>query len=428
MDAPGASFDLVTGILSAFAVWAAVAHAALASLSEVRLRWLAEQSSGSWSARAEQVRANRASWLAAFGLARTLSLGLGVSMLAARHGLAWGGGLAALVASLEAGARAFWGRRGGRGALRWVVGAGWWARPFAIWTMLVVRLGASLGRRRAEPEQRRLARFALEHAIARSLEAGSLDGSEADLLRSVLEFEDTIVREVMVPRHRVVAFEASASLDEVLRRVVETGHSRYPVYRERLEELVGLLVAKDLFRYVREGRDLSGLSAGELIRCAPFVTEEDVPVGRLLRRMQRDRVHLAVVTDRFGTVRGIATLEDILEELVGEIQDEHDREETAVRRQEDGSILVHGDFSIYDLDERLGSTLASEAEEFDSIGGLLVARLGELPRPGDRVRVDGWELRVREAEGPRVRLVEVRALPSEAAAATASATSEPRSP
>ncbi len=401
------------------AMWAAVALGALASLSDVRLRWLAERSSPPWRERAERVRERRRALLGALGLARTISLGSTAALLAVRYGLPWSIGVAASIASLEVVSRAFWGQRGERGALRWVVWAAGWLSPFAWWASLLSGLGARFDRRRGKPEEKRLARFALEHAIERSLNSGSLDGDDADLLRSVLEFKDTIVREVMVPRHRVVAFEADAPLDDVLRRVVETGHSRYPVYRERLEDLVGLLVAKDLFRHVREGADLSALSAGTLSRRAPFVTEEDVPVGQLLRRMQRDRVHLSVVTDRFGTVRGIVTLEDILEELVGEIQDEHDREETAIRRQADGSVLVHGDFSIYDLDERLGTRLASEAESFDSVGGLLVARLGELPRPGDSVQVDGWELCVREADGPRVRLVEVRALPSANAKAAA---------
>ena len=410
MDAPSTVIDPLLGLLFLLAAWSALAHAALGALSEVRLRWLLDRAGERLRRWAGPLASHRQAALASLAWTRTLLAGLAVALAAPRWGPWPVLGLVATLAGLEVGARAFWDRRAGVGTLRWAVSVllpfGWLGAPGRA----LAALARHLRREGSEREDARIARLALEHAIGRCRQSGSLGDEEAELLRSVLEFKDTVAREVMVPRPRVVAFEAATPLEEVLRRVVETGHSRYPVYRERLEDLVGLLVAKDLFRFVRDGAELEHLTAEALVRRGPFVTDEDVPVGLLLRRMQRERVHLAVVTDPFGTVRGIVTLEDILEELVGEIQDEHDREETAVRALPDGRILVDGDYSLYDLQERLDAPLAPDDESYDSVGGLIAARLGELPRPGDRVQVGAWELTVREADGQRVRRVEMRPL------------------
>ncbi len=408
MDAPSTVIDPLLGLLFVLAAWSALAHAALGALSEVRLRWLLEQSRGRLRGWAGRLASDRQAAAASLAWTRTLLVGLAVALAAPRWAPWTVLGLVAALAALEVAARAFWDRRAGLGTLRWAVSVllplGWLGAPGRALAALARRLR----RRGPEREDARVARLALEHAIGRCQQSGSLGDEEAELLRSVLEFKDTVAREVMVPRPKVVAFEAATPLEEVLRHVVETGHSRYPVYRERLEDLVGLLVAKDLFRFVRDGAELGHLTAETLVRRGPFVTDEDVPVGLLLRRMQRERVHLAVVTDPFGTVRGIVTLEDILEELVGEIQDEHDREETAVRTLPDGRLLVDGDYSLYDLQEKLDTALAPEDEGYDSVGGLIAAHLGDLPRPGDSVRVGAWELTVREADGQRVRRVEMR--------------------
>ncbi|MGB5310696.1 MAG: hemolysin family protein, partial [Polyangiales bacterium] len=170
----------------------------------------------------------------------------------------------------------------------------------------------------------RVAELTVEHVIEQGEEEGTIAEDHAQMLRSVLEFKNTVAREIMVPRTQVVAFELEKSIDEVLASIMESGHSRYPVYRGHIDHVEGVLYAKDLFQVLRNSSDALTISLASVVRKPVFFAAESQKIGVLLREMQRRRSHMAVVVDEFGGAAGIVTLEDIVEEIVGEIQDEHD--------------------------------------------------------------------------------------------------------
>lgn len=246
----------------------------------------------------------------------------------------------------------------------------------------------------------------VEHMIEQREESGSLPEDFADLLLSVLEFKDTVARAVMVPRTQMKAIEIQTSIDEVLEMIVDEGHSRYPVYRERVDQIEGILYAKDLFRILKGGDDPTAHSLDRIIRRPVFFVAETHKIGQLLREMQSRRFHLAVVVDEFGGTSGIVTLEDILEEIVGEIQDEHDTEEPTIQRLGKEHFLVDASVSVYDLGEVLGIELEAEGD-FDSVGGLIVEEAGRVPMPGESVAAHGFDFLVREADERHVTQVEV---------------------
>lgn len=247
----------------------------------------------------------------------------------------------------------------------------------------------------------------VEDLIDRGAKEGRLGSAHAELLLNALEFRDTITREVMIPRTQLVGFAIQTDLSEVLARIVETGHSRYPVYRETLDEIVGLLYSKDLFSVLRDGTE-NDASLEALVRRPVFMAPEGQKIGALLREMQAHRFHMAVVVDEFGGVSGLVTLEDILEELVGEIADEHDDEDDPIEEIASGHYYADASISVYDLEDRLGEEIpGSEDEEYASLGGMIIKLHGGVPSPGDELRVGAFDLRILEADERHVTRVEI---------------------
>lgn len=285
-----------------------------------------------------------------------------------------------------------------------------WCRPLELllapvsWPVLLVSRATE--RLFAEPEAvpSHIAEREVEHILDKHEEQGALPEGHAELLMNVLEFKDTIAREVMVPRTRMVAIEASMPIDDVVERVMQEGHSRYPVYRERLDRVEGVLHAKDLFQAMRHAK-LSSIT--QLVRKNVLYVPEAKKIGDLLKEMQVRRQHLAVVIDEFGGTSGIVTLEDILEEIVGEIQDEHDAEESLVQELEPGRFLVDARVSIHDLGELIDAPLTPSEEGFDSLGGLVIESFGRVPQVGEQIRIDGIDITVREADDRTVQRVEI---------------------
>ncbi|MFC1464381.1 MAG: hemolysin family protein [Candidatus Brachytrichaceae bacterium NZ_4S206] len=253
----------------------------------------------------------------------------------------------------------------------------------------------------------------VEHMIEQREESGSLSQDFADLLLSVLEFKDTVAREIMVPRTQMTAIEIGTSIDEVLEIVVREGHSRYPVYRDRVDQIEGILYAKDLFRILKNGDRAKHRSLHRIIRRPVFFVAETHKIGQLLREMQARRFHLAIVVDEFGGTSGIVTLEDIIEEIVGEIRDEHDTEEPLVQEIAAGRWLVDASVSIYDLGEILDVDFDEEEGDYDSLGGMLVELADRVPQVGETVDAHGYTFEVREADERHVTRVEVRRRQSE---------------
>ena len=236
-------------------------------------------------------------------------------------------------------------------------------------------------------------------------EEGSIDEDEKELIHSIFEFGDTIVREVMVPRPDVVAVEDTDSLREVQALVLEHGYSRIPVYHEDLDDVVGVVFAKDVLKALHQGK--TDMPLADLARTARFVPESK-KVLDLLREMQREKFHLTLVTDEYGSVTGIVSLEDLLEELVGEITDEYDQEEPEVVVVSDGVYRVSGKVSIDDLNDELEAELPNG--DWDTVAGLVLDLFGKIPENGEMARYEGWEFRAEEVQGRRIATVLVTRL------------------
>ena len=241
-----------------------------------------------------------------------------------------------------------------------------------------------------------------------------IEHEERELIESIIEFGDTVVREVMVPRPDMLIVDQQATVTAALDLAIAEGVSRLPVQGGDGDDIVGLAYTKDLIRVEREGRgDEPVLDLARKVRFVP----ENMPVARLMREMQRDKFHLAIVADEYGGIAGLVTLEDCLEELVGEIVDEYDVEAADIQRLPDGDYLVDGGTPVEDINELLGLTLPDE--DWDTVGGFIFGTLEHVPEVGEGVIHGGWQFKVDEVDGRRVRLVRISA-----AAASASSHDE----
>lgn len=235
-------------------------------------------------------------------------------------------------------------------------------------------------------------------------EEGTIETDENEMIHGVLELGDTTVREIMVPRIDMKCLSAETSLEEALQVVTATGHSRIPVYRETSDNIVGILYVKDLLGLLSRD-DKPRLLPSAYIRPATYIPESK-RVDDLLTDMRRMKIHMAVVMDEYGGTAGLVTIEDILEEIVGDIQDEFDAEEDLpVKHQEDGSILVDGRLPIYEVNELLGADLPTE--DFDTIGGFVVGQLGRAPVRGEEVKFAALRLVANAVEARRLVRVQI---------------------
>jgi len=237
-------------------------------------------------------------------------------------------------------------------------------------------------------------------------EEGSIDEGEKELIHSIFEFGDTIVREVMVPRPDIVAIEDDKTLRDVQALVLSHGYSRIPVYHESLDDVKGVVFAKDVLKALHQGKQDMPLS--EIMRGAHFVPESK-RVADLLKEMQKEKFHQALVYDEHGSVTGIVSLEDLLEELVGEITDEYDREEPEVFELGNGTYRVSGKASIDDVNELLGTELPDE--EWDTVAGLMLDLLGRMPERGEETSFRGVNLRAERVQGRRIASVMITRSP-----------------
>ncbi|MDB4989659.1 MAG: Magnesium and cobalt efflux protein CorC, partial [Myxococcaceae bacterium] len=261
---------------------------------------------------------------------------------------------------------------------------------------------------RPEDDPERITEADVEQLIEQGEEVGSITQDHAAMLRAVLDFHDMTSREIMVPRTQMVAIEIHTPIDQVLDLVIRTGHSRYPVYRERADQVVGVLYAKDLFGVQRDQQPSQpAVKLAEIVRKDVFFVAETHKIGALLKEMQSRRVHLAVVTDEFGGTAGVITLEDILEEIVGDIQDEHDREEPEVRAVGAGRYEADASVSLHHLEEVVGVPLKPRDSSADSLGGLLVETAGRVPAPGERIELGGLTFTVINSDARHVERVEI---------------------
>jgi CBS domain containing-hemolysin-like protein len=248
--------------------------------------------------------------------------------------------------------------------------------------------------------------FVSEQELLSIVEAAAQDDvielEERELIESIIEFGDTVAREVMTPRPDLVVIPHESTISEALDLGIEHGFSRLPLLGEGEDDIEGLCHTKDLMKAEREGRGEE--PAASVARPARFVPESK-PLNRLMREMQTEKFHLAVVLDEYGDVAGIVTLEDCLEELVGDIVDEFDREAHEVVHLSDGSYVVSGGMSIDDLNELLEIELPDE--DWDTVGGFVFSTLGHVPDRGEAVEFHGWRFAAEQVDGRRIRQVRV---------------------
>jgi putative hemolysin len=237
--------------------------------------------------------------------------------------------------------------------------------------------------------------------VERGGEQGILEAEEEQMIQAVIELGDQRIHEVMVPRIAMITLAGSATMDEVIDKVIDEGHSRIPVYEETIDEIIGILYAKDLLPILK--RPAAERPALRSLLRPPVFVPESMSVDDLLHEFQRRKVHLAIVLDEYGGTAGLVTIEDLLEEIVGEIQDEYDVEEPLVVRLSEDEARIDGRAAIDDLTELFEIDLGLEDEdEYDTVGGLIYHRIGGVPKPGDQVLVDGLTLTVETTDGRRV--------------------------
>lgn len=298
-----------------------------------------------------------------------------------------------------------------------------YVRPFELLVMPVAAPLAWLGRVAAQhmgsqaPPDVRVAETEVEWVINEGQKAGALGQEPAEMLRNVLELDDLVARDVMVPRIHMSAIALDTPLDEVLQIIATEGHSRYPVFHEKIDNVIGLLYAKDLFKLLHSGK-LSTARLRDIVRVPVNFVSETQSVSSVLREMRQRRLHMAVVVDEFGGVSGLVTLEDILEEIVGEIRDEYDVDDSPIQNLGGGRLLADASISLHDLSSYLDVEISAD-EDYDSLGGLLVHREGRVPPMGASFDIDGFVFVVRESNAKCVTKVEiVRSRPGETEVST----------
>lgn len=233
-------------------------------------------------------------------------------------------------------------------------------------------------------------------------EEGILEEEAEEMLHSIFEFKDTKVSEVMIPRVDMVTLEANTSLNDFLDLVREKKHSRMPVYEDQIDNVVGIFYVKDLLNFWGENK---GIKAKDLMR-HPYFVPETKKVSELLQEFQKKKVHMAIVVDEYGGVAGLVTLEDLLEEIVGEIRDEYDKEEVLFKKLSDGSILIDAKMDIEEANEQLKIGIPEDG--FETIGGFILDLLGKVPAQGEKIKYKNLEIVITEADEHSISKIKIK--------------------
>jgi magnesium and cobalt exporter, CNNM family len=247
----------------------------------------------------------------------------------------------------------------------------------------------------------------IKHLVKEGRQQGVFDQTEAEIIHSVFEFNDMPVRKVMLPRPKIFALDADTAPPEVGSQIVESGFSRIPVYEGSIDNVVGVVYVKDALRLLEKRQPVV---IRKILHPVPLVPETK-KVGELLKELQKRRSHMAVVVDEHGSVSGLVTLEDLLEQIVGEIEDEYDWEERPVERMRDGSMVVEGTVSAAELRDGYEIPLP-ESGEFETVAGFVLERLGSVPKGGEVVAIGDWRFTVVDVERNRISKVKIERLPA----------------
>ncbi len=242
----------------------------------------------------------------------------------------------------------------------------------------------------------------IEEIMAAGEEEGLINEEENAMIRSILQFRDTVVREVMVSRTDMACISSDASVSDILREIIACGHSRMPVYEETIDNIIGLVYAKDLLKYW--GMEASAINLKNIMR-TPYFVPETKHLEELLQEFERKRMHIAIVIDEYGGTSGLVTIEDVLEQIVGDIQDEYDLEEDWIASLPDGSYEVDGRLPIEELEDNLGIEI--ERDKFDTVSGLIYHLTGRIPPIGEDIDAGKFRLVILDADERKIKKVRV---------------------
>jgi len=389
-------------------VIAAAAEAAVASASRVRLRSLA----GKGDRRAESLLRyvdRRASTLGALAVVRNLAVvvatAFGIFVVTNERGLTWGllaGSAAASLAAivvLDALPRLIVARNAEQWGMRLSAFIGLFRAIFGPIAAAINEGLASVVQISADEEEDETQEILRLAEI--ETDGEPIEEEERQMIRGIIEMEDTVAREIMAPRIDIVGLDETETIDDALKLIVEKGFSRIPLYRETIDNVTGIIYAKDLLRCVAEDRRPS---LQEIAR-PPYFIPESKRVDELLADLRQSKVHIAIVVDEYGGTAGLVTIEDLLEEIVGEIQDEYDREEAPIERVNETEAILDARVGMYALSELFGFEPDGEEQDYDTVGGFVYHHLGKVPVAGDEVRVDGMTLRVLSVLGRRIKKI-----------------------
>lgn len=251
------------------------------------------------------------------------------------------------------------------------------------------------GRRKVTEEE-------IQDIITAGEEEGLINPRENEMIRSIFHLRDTIVREIMVPRTDMAFVEVSDNIRDVVAKIIACGHSRLPVCDGTLDNIVGLLYAKDLLKYW--GTDALSFDLSKTLR-VPYYIPETKNLEELLQEFRRKKVHMAIVVDEYGGTSGLVTIEDLLEQIVGDIQDEYDLEEERLVAQPDGSVVVDARLPVEELEEHFG--IEVERDMFDTVGGLIFHLTGRIPRAGEEIDTHDLHMTILDADERKIRSVRI---------------------
>jgi len=247
------------------------------------------------------------------------------------------------------------------------------------------------------PGRKRITEVEFHELMEASEEEGLINEDESEMIRAIFSLGETVVREIMVPRTDMASISVSATTDELIATIIECGHSRIPVFDGTVDNIIGILYAKDLLKLW--GDNSPKLDIRKIAR-QPFYIPESKNLEELLQEFKKRRVHIAIVIDEYGGTSGLITIEDLLEQIVGDIQDEYDTEEELTQLQQDGSVIIDARFPIEEFEQLF--EIEVERDKFDTVGGLIFSLLGRIPRTGDEVSTSGIQLTVLSAGERRI--------------------------
>lgn len=274
--------------------------------------------------------------------------------------------------------------------------------PAAEFITEVIRL--SISKLKFDGSKSAIDRDEIPHLTSISHEKGALEEEEHNLISSLVSFGSVTVEEIMTPRVDIVAVSSDVNYEELLKVITQSGHSRIPLYKEDLDEIIGIIFAKDLLPYSRNTELRNELSLEKISRSVLFVPETKL-ISELLKEFQEKKMHLAIVVDEYGGTSGLVTLEDIVEEVVGEIWDEYDREENIITKLDENKWMVLGKIPVDEINDILGTEILNEDEEFDTLGGFVLNYAGSIPQENFNFLLNGFRYTVKEVHKKRVKKI-----------------------